>query len=127
MIVTDQLRSYPAAKAEIPELANVRHVFIKAAAGLNNDAENSRQPTRERERRMRAFAILNAHRNFSRALGRSGNISRSSGICYALHSIETTRSAFRCVVRNRRSHPKFVDCFLITCRICRRPVSLSGS
>jgi putative transposase len=30
-IVTDQLRSYPAAKAEIPELANVKHVFVKAA------------------------------------------------------------------------------------------------
>ncbi len=31
-IVTDQLRSYPAAKADIPELANVKHVFVKAAA-----------------------------------------------------------------------------------------------
>ncbi len=39
-IVTDQLRSYPAAKAGIPELANVKHVFVKAAA---------------RERRMRGF------------------------------------------------------------------------
>jgi putative transposase len=41
-IVTDQLRSYPAAKAEIPELANVKHVFdvfVKAAARLNNRAE----------------------------------------------------------------------------------------
>src|ERR1700709_1450758 len=35
-IVTDQLRSYPAAKAEIPELANVKHVFVKAAARLNH-------------------------------------------------------------------------------------------
>ncbi|MGF6301470.1 transposase-like protein [Paraburkholderia sp. WC7.3d] len=35
-IVTDQLRSYPAAKAEIPELANVRHVFVKASARVNN-------------------------------------------------------------------------------------------
>ena len=31
-IVTDQLRSYPAAKAEIPELADVKHVFVKARA-----------------------------------------------------------------------------------------------
>ena len=54
-IVTDQLRSYPAAKAEIPELAKVKHVFVKAAARLNNRAENSHQPTRERERRMRGF------------------------------------------------------------------------
>jgi putative transposase len=47
-IVTDQLRSYPAAKTEIPEFANVKHVFVKAAARLNNRAENSHQPTRER-------------------------------------------------------------------------------
>ncbi|REE07539.1 transposase-like protein [Paraburkholderia sp. BL27I4N3] len=39
-IVTDQLRSYPAAKAEIPELAKVKHVFVKAAARRNNRAEN---------------------------------------------------------------------------------------
>ena len=54
-IVTDQLRSYPAAKVEIPELANVKHVFVKAAAWLNNRAENSHQPTRERARCMRGF------------------------------------------------------------------------
>jgi putative transposase len=54
-IVTDPLRSYPAAKAQIPELSNVKHVFVKAAARVNNRAENSHQPTRERERRMRGF------------------------------------------------------------------------
>jgi putative transposase len=54
-IVPDQLRSYPAAKAEIAELAKVKHVFVKAAARLNNRVENSHQPTRERERRMRGF------------------------------------------------------------------------
>jgi putative transposase len=54
-IDTDQLRSYPAAKAEIPELAKVKHVFVKASARLNNRAENGHQPTRERERRMRSF------------------------------------------------------------------------
>jgi putative transposase len=32
-IVTDQLRSYPAARADIPDLANVKHVFVEAAAG----------------------------------------------------------------------------------------------
>jgi transposase-like protein len=47
-IVTDQLRSYPAAKAEIPELAHVKHVFVKAAARVNNRAENSHQRTRRR-------------------------------------------------------------------------------
>ena len=54
-IVTDQLRSYRAAKAEIPELAHVKHVFVKAAARVNNRAENSHQPTRRRERQMCGF------------------------------------------------------------------------
>jgi putative transposase len=54
-IVTDQLRSYPAAKAEVSELTHVKHVFVKASARVNNRAENSHQPTRERERRMRGF------------------------------------------------------------------------
>nr|WP_240763852.1 hypothetical protein [Paraburkholderia silviterrae] len=33
-ILTVQLRSYPAVKAEIPELASVKRVFVKAAARL---------------------------------------------------------------------------------------------
>lgn len=54
-IVTDQVHSYPAAKADIPALARVKHVFVKASARINNRAENSHQPTRERERHMRGF------------------------------------------------------------------------
>ncbi len=54
-IVTDQLRSYPAAKAEVPELAGVKHVFVKASARVNNRAENSHQPTRRRERQTQGF------------------------------------------------------------------------
>jgi putative transposase len=54
-IVTDQLRSYPAAKAKVPELAGVKHVFVKACARVNNRAENSHQPTRRRERQMQGF------------------------------------------------------------------------
>lgn len=40
--------SYPAAKADIPELASVKHVLIKAAARLNNRSQNSHQPTPKR-------------------------------------------------------------------------------
>ena len=68
-IVTDQLRSYPAARAEIPELANVKHVFVKAAARLNNRAENSHQPTRERERRMRGFPDTKRAQQFLSCVG----------------------------------------------------------
>ena len=54
-IVSDQLRGYPTAKADILELAQVKHVFVKAAARVNNRAENSSQPTRRRERQMFGF------------------------------------------------------------------------
>jgi len=40
-IVTDQLRGYPVAKAEVSELAIVKYVSVKAAGRLNNCAENS--------------------------------------------------------------------------------------
>ncbi|WP_257828290.1 IS6 family transposase [Burkholderia glumae] len=68
-IVTDQLRSYLAAKAGIPELVNVKHVFVKAAARVNNRAENSHQPTRERERRMRGFRDLTRTQAFLASFG----------------------------------------------------------
>ena len=50
VMVTDKLRSYPAAMAEV--MPSVQH---QQQGRLNNRAENSHQPTRERERRMRGF------------------------------------------------------------------------
>lgn len=41
--------------AGVAELAGVKHVFVKAAARVNNRAENSHQPTRRRERAMNGF------------------------------------------------------------------------
>lgn len=50
VIITDKLRSYGAAKRVVmPDVAHRQHRY------LNNRAENSHQPTRERERRMRRF------------------------------------------------------------------------
>jgi putative transposase len=68
-IVTDQLRSYPAAKAEIPELAQLKDVFVKAAARLNNRAANSHPPTRERERRLKGFRIPKRTQTFLSCFG----------------------------------------------------------
>src|SRR5258707_14380755 len=48
VIITDKLKSYGAAKREI--LPGVEHRQHK---GLNNRAENSHQPTRLREKKMR--------------------------------------------------------------------------
>lgn len=53
MHVTDKLASYAAAKARIHALSAAKHVHVRAAARLNNRAEQSHQPTRLRERRMR--------------------------------------------------------------------------
>jgi putative transposase len=50
VIITDKLKSYGAAKREI--LTGVEH---RQHRYLNNRAENSHQPTRQRERRMQGF------------------------------------------------------------------------
>src|SRR2546430_5481228 len=50
VILTDKLKSYGAAKREIlPGVEHCQHRY------LNNRAENSHQPTRQRERRMQGF------------------------------------------------------------------------
>ena len=65
VIITDKLRSFGAAKAEI--LPDVLHIQDK---GKNNRAENSHQPTRERERRMRGFKSPDMLSDFWQALAR---------------------------------------------------------
>jgi len=50
--ITDKLRSYGAVKREI--LPGVEHRQHK---GLNNRAENSHQPTRLREKKIRRFKL----------------------------------------------------------------------
>ncbi len=64
VIITDKLRSYGAAKKEI--LSSVEHRQHK---GLNNRAENSHQPKRERERRMRGFKSAGHAQRFLSAYG----------------------------------------------------------
>ena len=64
VIVTDKLRSYEAAKAEV--MPSVEHHRDK---GLNNRAENSHQPTRERERRMRGFKSAGQAQRFLSSFG----------------------------------------------------------
>jgi putative transposase len=50
VLITDQLTSYGAAKREmLPGVEHRQHRY------LNNRAENSHQPTRQRERRMQGF------------------------------------------------------------------------
>jgi putative transposase len=64
VIVTDQLKSYGAAKKEI--LPGVEH---RQSRYLNNRAENSHQPTRKRERHMQRFKSAGQAQRFLSAYG----------------------------------------------------------
>jgi putative transposase len=64
VIITDKLTSYGAAKREIlPGVEHRQHRY------LNNRAENSHQPTRQRERRMRRFKSPGHAQRFLSAYG----------------------------------------------------------
>ena len=64
VIITDKLKSYGAAKREI--LPGVEHRQHKR---LNNRAENSHQPTRLREKKMRRFKSAKHAQRFLSAFG----------------------------------------------------------
>src|SRR2546423_12978960 len=64
VIITDKLKSYGAAKREI--LPGVEHRQHKR---LNNRAENSHQPTRWREKKMRKFKSAGQAQRFLSAFG----------------------------------------------------------
>ncbi|MER6406283.1 IS6 family transposase [Streptomyces viridosporus] len=59
VVVTDKLRSYRAAHREV--MPSVEH---RSHQGLNNRAENSHQPTRQRERAMKGFRSMGAAQRF---------------------------------------------------------------
>jgi putative transposase len=59
VIITDKLRSYKAAHREV--MPSAEHRCHK---GLNNRAENSHQPTRQRERAMKGFRGTSAAQRF---------------------------------------------------------------
>jgi putative transposase len=64
VIITDKLRSYSAAKAEV--LPSAKHLQQKYQ---NNRAENSHQPTRLRERVMRRFKSAGQAQRFLSVFG----------------------------------------------------------
>ncbi|MGW1848796.1 IS6 family transposase, partial [Streptomyces sp. NPDC001966] len=59
VVVTDKLRSYGAAHHEV--MPSVEH---RSHKGLNNRAENSHQPTRQRERAMKGFRSVGGAQRF---------------------------------------------------------------
>ncbi|GAA3916730.1 hypothetical protein GCM10023084_79800 [Streptomyces lacrimifluminis] len=59
VVVTDKLRSYGAAPREV--MPSVEH---RSHKGLNNRAENSHQPARQRERAMKRFRSAGGAQRF---------------------------------------------------------------
>jgi putative transposase len=59
VVVTDKLRSYGSAHREV--MPSVEH---RSHKGLNNRAENSHQPTRQRERAMKGFRSVGGAQRF---------------------------------------------------------------
>ncbi|SDD84537.1 putative transposase [Streptomyces prasinopilosus] len=59
VIITDKLRSYGAAHRQV--MPSVEH---RSHKGLNNRAENSHQPTRQRERAMKGFRSVGGAQRF---------------------------------------------------------------
>ena len=64
VIITDKLRSYGAAKKRV-----LPRVIHRQSRYLNNRAENSHQPTRQRERRMKHFQSLEHAQRFLEVQG----------------------------------------------------------
>lgn len=77
-IVTDQLRSYPAAKAEIPELANVKHVFVKSERRMRG----FRDPVRT-QAFLSSFGPIRQHFALKRHLLRASLYRNQLGECFA--------------------------------------------
>ncbi len=71
VIITDKLKSYGAAKREI--MPGVEHRQHK---GLNNRAELSHQPTRQKERQMRKFKSPSQAQRFLSVHAHVGNLFR---------------------------------------------------
>src|ERR687897_2189239 len=69
VMITDKLASYGAAKGEVmPSVEHRRH------KGLNNRAENSHQPTRQRERQMKRFTSAGQAQRFLSAHDQINNL-----------------------------------------------------
>jgi len=96
-IVADKLSSYAAAPEEL--MPGVEH---RRGGRLNNRAENSHQPTRERERRMRRFK---SRRHAQRFLSTHAAVSNHFGPCRHRRRVKHYREIM---------HQRFADWRTIT-------------
>ena len=87
VVITDKLASYAAALREVlPSVEHRRH------KGLNNRAENSHQPTLERERRLRRFKSPGHAQRFLAAYGPIASHFRPRRHCLTAATYRQTRT-----------------------------------
>ena len=90
VMITDKLASYNAAKGEVmPSVEHRRH------KGLNNQAENSHQPTRRRERQMKRFTSAGQAQRFLSAHDQIANLFRRPALTTASDHRRARAQAFR--------------------------------
>jgi putative transposase len=75
-MVTDGLRSYSAARRELPELSASEHVTVLAEKRQNNLIEQSHRPTRDQERQQRGFRNIHRAQRFLFTHAEVGNLFR---------------------------------------------------
>lgn len=75
-ITTDELGSYAAALARLPEMTSVEHVQVRSAMRGNKWVEPAHQPTPIRERVMRRLTSSASARRLLDAITRVGNLFR---------------------------------------------------
>ena len=87
VLITDKLKSYAAAKVQI--MPGVEHRQHK---GLNNRAELSHQPTRQRERQMHRYKSPKHAQRFLSAQGPINNVFRCQRNCLSAQRYRHVRT-----------------------------------
>lgn len=103
VLITDKLKSYP--KAHRAVMKSSEHRSHKR---LNNRAENSHQPTRERERQMRGFRQVSSTQRFLSSMGQMLNLLKvgrykNSAQAYR-DKLKKALSVFDAIVNSPLSH-----------------------
>ena len=103
VLISDKLKSYP--KAHRVVMRSAEHRSHKR---LNNRAENSHQPTREKERQMRGFRQVSSTQRFLSSMGQMLNLLKvgrykNSAQAYR-DKLKETLSVFDKIVNTALSH-----------------------
>ena len=89
-ITTDDLGSFAAAVARVPELQAAEHLRVRSAMRCDNRVEPAHQPTRLRERVIRGFKRAASAQRFLNAFMRVGHLFRPGRHLLSTHQYRAT-------------------------------------